>query len=394
MAYQRNYKVVSKKNTGNTLYSGNMKVINNSNDKKEQGYDLTTSYKRNNTNLTTRGYPNDYSDKGIAMTGSKLNQSSNYGVRSIGGGGSSNSKAGGGYGDDYGYDDYGYYDDGGYGAGLDGLASLLAAYQSNYDNYLAEMRAAAQQAYDRGMSSLNDAYNSQMTSLSDNLNSTKGQLLDSYNRSKDSINSDAESSLRQAYINKMLSQRNLGQMMSAQGLSGGATETSMANLLNNYGNARNAINTAVNKNLSNLEGNYNDSLAQAVQAYNSAVANTNSQKTQQIMNLENALANNEMSALSDYQSLMQAQNSQYLDLLKTLLTNQAKYSYTPTKANNATKGVDVKQSSQPLTSNSNYAALQALANAQQTPGQSGLTVSLANPTTNNNYLAQILAQLV
>jgi len=386
MAYQRNYKVVSKKNTGNNLYSGNMKVINNSNDKKEQGYDLTTSYKRNTTNLTNRGYPSSKDP----MVGSKSIQQglSDYGQRSLSGGSSGGGYGGGSY-DDYGYDDYGYYDDG----GLDGIASLLAAYQSNYDNYLAEMRAAAQQAYDRGMASLNDAYNSQMTSLSDNLNSTKGQLQDSYNRSKNSINSDAETSLRQAYINKMLSERNLGQMMSAQGLSGGATETSMANMLNNYGNARNNINTTANKNLTELEGNYNDSLAQAIQAYNTAVANTNAQKTQQVMALENALAGNEMSALSDYQSLMQAQNSQYLDLLKTVLNNQAKYDYTRTKANNSVKTADVKQASQPIT-NTNYAALQALANAQQVPGQSGATISLTSPTTNNNYLAQILAQLI
>ena len=386
MAYQRNYKVVSKKNTGNNLYSGNMKVINNSNDKKEQGYDLTTSYKRNTTNLTNRGYPSSKDP----MVGSKSIQQglSDYGQRSLSGGSSGGGYGGGSY-DDYGYDDYGYYDDG----GLDGIASLLAAYQSNYDNYLAEMRAAAQQAYDRGMASLNDAYNSQMTSLSDNLNSTKGQLQDSYNRSKNSINSDAETSLRQAYINKMLSERNLGQMMSAQGLSGGATETSMANMLNNYGNARNNINTTANKNLTELEGNYNDSLAQAIQAYNTAVANTNAQKTQQVMALENALAGNEMSALSDYQSLMQAQNSQYLDLLKTVLNNQAKYDYTRTKANNSVKTADVKQASQPIT-NTNYAALQALANAQQVPGQSGATISLTSPTTNNNYLAQILAQII
>lgn len=396
----RTYRTPKKSNVQNNTYSGNLKlgsttstpgkmVMNNT--KKEQGYNLTTSY-ASKSNLTDRGYPNNYSDKGIGMTGSKLNQSSSNGVRSISGGGSSKSNAGGGYDDDYGYD-YGYYDDGGgYDSGLDAFSSLLAAYQNNYNDYLEEMRAAARQAYDRGMTSLNDAYNSQMTSLKDNLNSTNGQLLDAYNRSKKSINTDSEASLRQAYINKMLSERNLGQMMSAQGLSGGATETSMANMLNNYGNARNAINTTTNNNLKELEGNYNDSLAQAAQAYNTAVANTNAQKTQQVMALENALAGNEMSALTDYHQLMQQQNRDYLDLLKTAIAHQASYTPTATKANNTVKTANVKQASQPL-GNSNYAALQAIANAQQAPGTSGAIISLANPSASNNYLAQILAQL-
>lgn len=384
MAYQRNYNVVEKKNTGNNLYKGNMKVIPSPTDKAAQGYSLTTTY-THPSNLTQRGYPSSR-DPMVGATGSKLTTAApggGYGVRSIG----DSSGGGGGYG---GYENDGY--GGGYdgGNGLDALSALLAAYQTNYNNYLAEMRAAAKQAYDRSMASLNDAYNSQMTSLKDNMNSSKGQLLDSYNRSKKSINNDSETSLRQAYINKMLSERNLGQMMSAQGLSGGATETSMANMLNNYGNARNAINTTTNKNLSDLEGNYNDSIAQVMQAYNSAVANANAQKTQQIMALENALASNEMSAMSDYQSLMQSQNRDYLDLLKTAIAHGSSFNYTPSQANNDVKAANVIQASQPMGS-TNYAALQAIQNAQQAPGAA---ISLVNsPTAQNNYLAAILSQL-
>ena len=382
----REYYTPKKSNVQNNLYSGNMSVVPSSLDKAAQGYSLTTTYSHP-ANLTSRGYPSSR-DPMVGSTGSKLTTAAssggNNGVRSISGstgGGGGHSGGGGGE---------SYSGGGGGDNGLGALASLLAAYQNNYNNYLAEMRAAAQQAYNRSMASLNDAYNSQMSSLADNMNSSKGQLLDSYNRSKKSINDDSESSLRQAYINKMLSERNLGQMMSAQGLSGGATETSMANMLNNYGNARNAINTTTNKNLSDLEGNYNDSIAQIMQAYNSAVANANAQKTQQVMALENALASNEMSALSDYHSLMQSQNRDYLDLLKTAIANGSKFSYTPSQANNAVKTANVIQASQPIGS-TNYAALQALQNAQQAPGAA---VSLVNsPTAQNNYLAAILSQL-
>lgn len=270
--------------------------------------------------------------------------------------------------------------------------ALLAAYRQNdYSDYLAQMRAAAQSAYDRGMSALNSAYDNQLSSLSNNLNETRNQLANQYNRSKQNIADDAAASLKQAYINKLQSERNLGQQMSAQGLTGGATETTMANMLNNYGNARNEINTTQNRNLSNLEGNYSDNLSQAMQAYNSAVANANLQKAQQAMQLENALANNQISALGDYQSLMQRENQNYLDLLKAAISNGASFNYTPTEANNGFNAIAVNQASMPTSSNYN-AALQALMNAQQTPG-SGAAISLSNPVTQGNALAEFIKAL-
>lgn len=270
--------------------------------------------------------------------------------------------------------------------------TLLAAYKANdYSDYYNQMKAAAQAAYDRGMGALNSAYDAQLNSLNSNLNETKNQLANQYNYSRGNINSDAADSLKQAYINRMLSERNLGQQMSAQGLSGGATETTLANMLNNYGNARNNITTQQNKSLADLEQNYGSNLSQAMQAYNSAVANANLQKAQQAIALENALSNNQISALSDYQSLMQRENQNYLDLLAKAIASGANFNFTPTEANNAVNGVAVQQASMPTATNY-AAALQSLMNAQQTPsGQTG--ISLQTPyTAQNNYLADILRQ--
>lgn len=275
----------------------------------------------------------------------------------------------------------------------DAYSALLAAYKQNdYSDYLNQMKAAAQAAYDRGMSRLEDAYNSQMDSLNSNLSETKNTLLDQYNRSKKGIMDDAASSLRQAYINKMLSQKNLGQQMSALGLNGGATESTLANMANNYGNARSAINTTQNNNLYNLEGNYNNNLSQAMQAYNSAVANANLQKAQQAMSLENALANNQISALGDYQSLMQRQNENYLDLLKAAIANGASFSFDPTSANNTFSAINVQQANNPEYVNT-LTALQNLMGAENTPGVTMPGMTVVNPTTNNSSLAQMLAQL-
>jgi len=287
----------------------------------------------------------------------------------------------------------------GYDSGYDASAAysaLLAAYQkqqNDYEEYLRQQREAAQNAYNRGMNSLNSAYDSQLNSLNSNLSETKNQLLDQYNRSKNSINQDAENSLKQAYVNKMLSERNLGQQMSALGLNGGATETTLANMANNYGNARNAIANTQNNNLSNLEGNYSGNVSQAMQAYNSAVANANLQKAQQAMALENALANNEISALGDYQSLLQRDNENYLDLLKTAIANGASFSYNPTSANNTAKAVAVQQASNPTATN-NLAAIQALMNAQDIPGTSTPGITVLNQATQNNPYLDILKQLL
>ena len=273
--------------------------------------------------------------------------------------------------------------------------ALLAAYRQNdYSDYLRQMREAAQAAYDRGMGALNSAYDAQLSSLKDNLSETRSQLENQYNRSRTNIMDDAAESLKQAYINRMQSERNLGQQMSAMGLNGGATETTLANMLNNYGNARNNINTTQNKNLSSLEGNYSDNLSQALQAYNSAVASANLQKAQQAMSLENALANNQISALGDYQTLMQRQNENYLDLLKAAIANGASFSYDPTQANNAVNAVAVQQAANPNLVN-NLTAIEELMGSNapgvSTPGITVLNQNAGNADLNGwiNYLRAI-----
>ena len=359
------------------------------NNKKEQGYDLTTSYAPAG-NLTSRGYPDSKSGMGTS-SGNKSSYSS-FGAfaktrPSTGSTGGSGGSSGGSKGRSVSASGSAS------GSNLgDAYAALLAAYRGNdYSDFLAQQRAAAQEAYDRGMQTLDNAYNSQMSSLANNLNETRNQLLNQYNRSKQSINDDAASSLKQAYINRMLSEKNLNQQMSARGLSGGATETTHASMLNNYGNARNNINTTTNKNLTNLEGNYSDNLAQAMQAYNSAVANAELQKAQQQINLENALASNQISALGNYQSLMASQNDNYLDLLKSAIAHGANFNYTPTQANNAVQAMSYQQLA-PLSSDTNYAAWQNYLN-NQGAGQNANALAVANQAANNNYLAAILKQL-
>lgn len=76
------------------------------------------------------------------------------------------------------------------------------------------------------------------------------------------LNDTTNDALKQAYINKMQTLRNLPQQMSAQGLNGGASETTLASMNNNYGNARNQLETERLKQLANLQNTYQNNLAQ------------------------------------------------------------------------------------------------------------------------------------
>jgi len=336
----------------------------------EEGYPVTTTYY--NPNLTAQGYPTSYNQGSQPSTSALANKSSSYSTPSYSGSSSysssskknSSTKSSS---PSYSYDMLTgeYYSTPSYSGSYDMLTGepmessgsnfdaagayrkLLEAYQgrqSEYQDYLNQMNALAQNAYDRGMASLNDNYNqnlqllsgsydTQKSTLAENLERAKNQLLESLNRSKKTVSDDAENSLRQAYINNMLAKRDIAQRLSAMGLNGGMTETTLAGLANQYGNNRNSINKALNTNLSNLEGNYNSglselegsyssSLADALQAYNNALANANAQKYAQIIELENALANNQMNAQSNYQNLLQNYNQNYYDLLRAAIADE------------------------------------------------------------------------
>lgn len=75
------------------------------------------------------------------------------------------------------------------------------------------------------------------------------------------LNGATDKALQQAYINRMLQQRNLQQQLTAQGISGGASETTQASMLNNYQNSRNDLETERQRQLANLMQVYQNNMA-------------------------------------------------------------------------------------------------------------------------------------
>ena len=118
--------------------------------------------------------------------------------------------------------------------------SYADAYADALASIMAEQRRQREAAYQRAAAAQKE-----------NLNFATNQLTDTTNEA-----------LKQAYITKMQPLRNLPQQMSAQGLNGGASETTLASMNNNYGNARNQLETERLKQLANLQNTYQNNLAQ------------------------------------------------------------------------------------------------------------------------------------
>lgn len=153
-----------------------------------------------------------------------------------------------------------------------------------------QQRAAAEKAYRNSKANLDSAYDKTYAALKDNLKSALGRMEENYNYGQSIQRDDANKSLQQAYINYMMNRRNLAQNLAAAGISGGATESSLANMYNNYGNSRNNINTTLAQNLRDLQNTYQNNVANANQAYNSQWAEANQNYNNYLNQLEQMLA--------------------------------------------------------------------------------------------------------
>lgn len=276
--------------------------------------------------------------------------------------------------------------------GVDPNAATLA--------YLQEIerrqRQAAQDAYDRNVASMQSAFAQRGQMLKDNLDYTLKNLQTDYGASRDNVNRDAGKSLQEAYINNMLSRKNLAQNMSAQGLSGGASETTMAGMENNYGNARNNIQTTANENLGNLEDLYGRNRNSAYQAYNDQLAQDALAQAQYMIQFENDRQNALASAYESQMSKLLSLDPSYITGLAGLVSNQQAYTPTATTVSNPVSKVSTQQGSVADLSNiraPRYALKLAQQMATQGSGADDIINALARNSVNSNAIAQILSQL-
>lgn len=280
----------------------------------------------------------------------------------------------------------------GSGAGYSGLsdyqsqlAALYGSQQSKLAELQAQQRAAAEEAYRNGMANLDRSWSAKTSALSDNLNNTLASLARQYQNSKKEVNADADKSFREAYVNYMQNRKNINQNLSAQGLSGGAAESTMAGMYNNYGNSRNDISTTLNDNLTSLENLYQNNRAEAQSAYNTQYAQALSDYLNYQNQMEQNLASNIIGSYGNMVNSLGNLNSGYTDALYGLLQKQAQYEYANSKATNAMDNVST-QSLNNIGSVTDYA--KNLMNEMRAQGADDATIirQLANNGVDTNAI--------
>lgn len=253
--------------------------------------------------------------------------------------------------------------------------ALLAQQQARAEQLAAQKQAAAQAAYDKNMAALNDAYAQRGDLLEKNYNDTLAQLQGQYDYGAQQVNQNADRAQQQAYINYMMSKRDLPQQLVALGLTGGASESRLAGLYNSYGNARNEVDTGRNNDISNLLQTLNQNKSAALQNYNAAISDDAARKLAYQMELEQNLANQTADILTDKYQMISELDSAYAQQMAALVKNQG-------QANSEPQNYIPSNESQPVqstqaTDNIGTTAIQSARNAYSAAIRSGMSESEA-----------------
>ena len=139
-----------------------------------------------------------------------------------------------------------------------------------------------------------NAYAQYETDRTNQLNNTRQQLDNTLAQNNATTNANYDNSARQAYVQYMQRQRALPSQLQALGVNGGATESGLLNLYNNYGSSHAANEQQRNADLTTNQQNRDDAYNSAYQAY---LSDLNEQKQQAISNQINEY-NNEITRFS------------------------------------------------------------------------------------------------
>lgn len=292
------------------------------------------------------------------------------------------------------------------------MAALNSLYSTNM-GHLDSVEDAMNHAYQNNLSRIDSAYNNSSNALHSAYNSSMGDLDRSYDNSRNDVGLDSQKSNREAYVNKMLAKRDMQQTLSAQGLNGGAAESSLASLENNYGNARNNIANTTNRNLAKLENSYLSEKGEATRQLQQVLSNLESSRNAALNAVENnrvgwaqQLANLRAQAASQYangwQNAIDAHYSapDISSQLNGMAYSPSQYTYqnamdtsiNKSSANNSYDPVSTQQAAS-ASSGTNYAKLlqQQLLDAQK-QGADGSSIKTVILNSINNGLSMDQAE--
>lgn len=203
--------------------------------------------------------------------------------------------------------------------------SYMQSYIQQLQNAMTDAQASAKAAQERAEAQLKAAQEAQRKAREEAYARGTAQQQTDYEYGRGQVNDATDTALRQAYINRMQQQRNLKQLLSAQGLNGGASETTTAGMLNNYANSRNTLESERTAQLANLMNTYQNNLAElANQKASGDAADLTGYQT----NLGNLAANNANNMINLIQSYANiAANMPQLRRTFNTSTGQWEYSY-------------------------------------------------------------------
>ena len=253
----------------------------------------------------TQAIANAAADFADRAKGGDTNNTNNYGYRAGGSGRT------GGVGGTGAYDSA--YD-------LDALYDLLNRQLAEYNNQYDSLMANLLSAYDMNNASLDDYYNQILAVLGNNYADTEGLLRGELGNSQQALEDDRRRALQEAYIARMMQEKQLADQLDAYGLSGGASESVMANLRNNYLNNRANVEEKVQTSLKDLLQNYLSNLSNARQNYNQSLMNAEQNRLSARQGYANNLAEAQANAANylanarsgAYENLFNALAKQYL----------------------------------------------------------------------------------
>ncbi len=236
-----------------------------------------------------------------------------------------------------------------YNASASQLQSTLAAQLAAEEDYRKQMVAAQQEAYNKNVASTNDYYTrlysqanqnyqNQLTSAQQDYDAALAGLQRGYEQNTGTVNANTARSLQQAYIQNMMAKRNFGQQMAATGRSGGASETALLGLANQYGNNRGALERTRSDQLAQLalqlaenqaarQSEYNQRRQGYADTYTQMVNEYQAQQAARLAEyrqaMTNYISNWDMESIARRQALQQNYNSQILALRQQFAAQMA-----------------------------------------------------------------------
>ena len=190
---------------------------------------------------------------------------------------------------------------GGRGTAVSGTGYMDVS--SLYD-LLNQRLAESENNYNSLLETLNANYGDVLNALGLNYADSQALLDSQLNASRDELENTRRRALQEAYISRMMQEKNLADQLDAYGLTGGASESVMANMRNTYANNRNEVEQNTQNNLRDLLLKYLENVTNARQGYNDSLLKAQSSRL------------SDMNEAANYRSRARAEA--YEDLYNTL----------------------------------------------------------------------------